>query len=149
MPGPFHPYAALYATHSGPRDQRPTALQVVKDNDLLDKWSGKVALVTGGTSGIRIKTDVAVHATGADLYFTARDLKKDDATSSEILGRTTGKGRLEVIQLDLDSLDSVRHAAKDFLAKSSALNILINNAGTHFLVPFPFLRAAPWPQQES
>lgn len=107
------------------------------------KWSGKVALVTGGTSGIGIETGVALHATSADLYFTARDLKNGDATSSEILRRTTGKGKLEVIQLDLDSLDSVRHAAKDFLAKSSTLNILINNAGTQFLVPFPLLRATP------
>jgi len=36
---------------------------------------------------------------------------------------------VKLLKLDLDSLDSVRAAVPEFLAKSKALNILINNAG--------------------
>lgn len=133
MSDPFHPYAAIFANPNGPGDTRPTALQIVKDNDLLGKWSGKVVLITGGTSGIGIETVAALHATGADVYFTARDLQKGEATRSDILGRTTGKGKLEVILMNMDSLESVRQAVKDFSQKSSVLNILVNNAGRLWL----------------
>ncbi|KAJ6441327.1 hypothetical protein O9K51_07123 [Purpureocillium lavendulum] len=129
MSSSLTPYAHLYAEPSGPGDKRPTALQVVKDNDAIGRWSGRVALVTGGTSGIGVETARALHATGADVYFTARDAQKGTATREDILKTTLGKGRLEVIELNLDSLDSVRKAAKAFLQKSSTLNVLVNNAG--------------------
>lgn len=129
MSDSLNPYASAHAEPAGPGDSRPTALQIVKDNDLLDKWSGKVAFVTGGTSGIGVETAAALHATGADVYFTARDLQKGAATQKDILSRSAGKGKLEVIEMDMDSLDSVRQAVKDFLEKSSTLNVLVNNAG--------------------
>jgi NAD(P)-dependent dehydrogenase (short-subunit alcohol dehydrogenase family) len=129
MSDSFHPYAHLYSEPSGPGDRRPTALQVVQDTGALGQWTGKVALVTGATSGIGVETARALHATGADVYFTARDRKKGIAVREDILKTSGGKGRLEVIHLNLDSLESVREAAKAFLQKSSTLNVLVNNAG--------------------
>jgi NAD(P)-dependent dehydrogenase (short-subunit alcohol dehydrogenase family) len=95
----------------------------------LGQWAGKVALVTGATSGIGVETARALHATGADVYFTARDLQKGAATREDILKTSGGKGRLEIIELNLDSLESVRKAAKAFLQQSNTLNVLVNNAG--------------------
>lgn len=46
-----------------------------------------------------------------------------------IEGHDGHPGRVKLLKLDLDSLDSVRAAVPEFLAKSKALNILINNAG--------------------
>ncbi len=129
MSDSFHPYADLYSKPSGPGDRRPTALQVVQDNGALGQWTGKVALVTGATSGIGVETARALHATGADVYFTARDLQKGATIREDILRTSGGKGRLEVIELNLDSLDSVRKAATAFLEKSNTLNVLVNNAG--------------------
>jgi len=106
-------------------------LQVVTDNDAIGKWAGRVILITGGTSGIGVETVRALHATGADVYLTARDLRKGQATREDILTTSHGRGRLEIIELNLDSLESVRNAAKHFLQKSSVLNVLVNNAGTH------------------
>ncbi len=131
MSDSFRPYAQLYAEPMGPGDQRPTALQVVQDNMALGEWTGKVALVTGATSGIGVETARALHATGADVYFTARDLQKGAATRESILKTSAGKGRLEVIELNLDSLESVRKAAKTFLQQSNTLNVLVNNAGEY------------------
>lgn len=95
----------------------------------MGELAGKVALVTGGTSGIGVETVRALHATGADVFFTARDSKRGAETQQEIAKRSTGKGRLQVIMMDLDSLESVRQAAQDFLSRSNKLNILVNNAG--------------------
>lgn len=129
MSNSFAPYAHLYKDPSGPGDQRPTALQIVKDNDLIDKWTGRVALVTGGTSGIGVETVRALHATGADVFFTARDVKKAISTREGILSRSGGKGRLEFVEMDLDSLESVRVAVETFLSKTDRIHLLVCNAG--------------------
>ncbi|KAK4450860.1 hypothetical protein QBC34DRAFT_459153 [Podospora aff. communis PSN243] len=131
MSEPLNPYAALYdAPAKGPGDARPTAMQVVKDNDALGTWQGRVALVTGGTSGIGIPTAQALHATGADVYFTARDLKKAEPILEQIRKESPGKGKIEVVLMDMDSLESVKEAAYTFLSLSGGkLNVLVNNAG--------------------
>lgn len=126
----FNPYAAAYEDPHGPGDARPTALQVVEDNGCIDSWDGRVALVTGATSGIGVETARALHATGADVYFTSRDPKKGQATKADIASRSNGKGQLEVTDMDMDSLESVRRAVKSFLSQSDKLHVLVNNAGT-------------------
>ncbi|RSL43310.1 hypothetical protein CEP54_015140 [Fusarium duplospermum] len=93
------------------------------------KWAGRVALVTGCSPGsIGAEIARALHATGADVYITARDTKKGLATAESILA-DGNPGKVEVIQLDLTSLESVRKAAQTFLEKSQSLHLLINNAG--------------------
>jgi NAD(P)-dependent dehydrogenase (short-subunit alcohol dehydrogenase family) len=129
MSDSYHPYAELYASPKGPGDARPTALQIVRDNDLFNKWTDKVVLVTGATSGLGIETARALHATGADVFITARNNKKAQGAIDDIKKSSKGSGKLEVIQVDMNSFDSVKKAARAFLAKSSKLNILVNNAG--------------------
>ncbi|RFU26310.1 hypothetical protein B7463_g10030, partial [Scytalidium lignicola] len=129
MADPLNPYTDLYANPNGVGDQRPTGLKVVRDNDTIDAYKGKVALVTGGTSGIGVETVRALHATGADVYFTARDATKGERTKRDILATSKWDGKLKVVLMNLDSLESVRNAAKEFLSKSDKLNILVNNAG--------------------
>jgi NAD(P)-dependent dehydrogenase (short-subunit alcohol dehydrogenase family) len=126
---PLNPYAEHFIHPNGPGDARPTALQVIEDNDLTGKWADKVVLVTGGTSGIGVETARALFATGADVFITARDLEKAKRVIDDILKSTRGGGKLEAIEMDMDSLDSVKKAAQDFLAKSSKLNVLVDNAG--------------------
>ena len=64
-------------------------------------------------------------ATGAKLFCTVRDMKKGEAALADILK----PGRVELVKMDLNSLDSVREAAREVLAQTQTLNILINNAG--------------------
>ncbi|KAF2655005.1 putative short-chain dehydrogenase [Lophiostoma macrostomum CBS 122681] len=124
------PYAESFAQPQGPGDARPTALQVIRDNDLVNKWTGRVVLITGATSGIGIETARALHATGADVYITARNAEKAFGVITDIRNSSEGRGALVAIDMDMDSLDSVKKAAKDFLTESDGkLNILINNAG--------------------
>ena len=109
----------------GPGDGRPTASQIVEDNDLVDGLQGKVILVTGCSSGLGIETARALKTTGAKLFVTARNQKKGEDALEGILE----PGKVELLNLDLNSLESVRKCAKELLSKTSSLNIIINNAG--------------------
>ncbi|UKZ83836.1 hypothetical protein TrVFT333_011649 [Trichoderma virens FT-333] len=122
------PYANEHRDTNGPGDARPTALKIVRDQSLDGKLGGKVILVTGGTSGIGFETARALHATGANIYFTGRDAKKGKEAEEEL--RSDGKaGKLEYVEMGLDSLRNVREFAADFLKRTSGkLNILICNA---------------------
>jgi NAD(P)-dependent dehydrogenase (short-subunit alcohol dehydrogenase family) len=140
----FTRYAGVHKKLNGPGDARPTALQIVEDNN-LEGWSAvprsdssritnsdagqltdKTILITGCSSGIGIETARALKATGARLFLTARDLSK----GRKALGDILDPGKVDLLLLDLNSLASVRNFASEFLqASDDKLNILINNAG--------------------
>jgi NAD(P)-dependent dehydrogenase (short-subunit alcohol dehydrogenase family) len=129
MGDPMNLYAHLFTNPAGPGDMRPTALQIIEDHNLIGAWNDRTVLITGGSSGIGLETARAMHATGADVFITARTASKGDEAVSEIRRSSVGTGRLEVIEMELSSLASVRQAASSFLQRSSSLNVLINNAG--------------------
>ncbi|KAF2968054.1 hypothetical protein GQX73_g5517 [Xylaria multiplex] len=129
MSSPFNPYAEQHKDLKGPGDERPTAIQVLKDNNLIQAWPDKVVLITGATSGIGIETTRAMYATGARCFVLVRNPAKAQPLVADIIKSTKGNGKIEIIEMDLDSLDSVRNAAQQFLQMSSQLNVMINNAG--------------------
>ncbi|KAL5043594.1 hypothetical protein BDW71DRAFT_216213 [Aspergillus fruticulosus] len=118
-------YEYVHQSLNGPGDKRPTALQIVQDEQLEGKWSDRTILVTGCSLGIGIETAKALYETGATIYATARDLNKAKSARSSILD----SGRVHLLELDPQSVASVRKGAETFLAKSNRLNVLINNAG--------------------
>jgi NAD(P)-dependent dehydrogenase (short-subunit alcohol dehydrogenase family) len=119
-------YAEAHVDPKGPGDARPTALQIIKDEGVEGKLVGKVVVITGTSSGIGIETARAMSLTGAKLLLTARNLDK----ARSALGGILEPGRIELVEMDNTSLESVRTAAKTILEKSNnQVNILINNAG--------------------
>ena len=118
-------YAAVHESPNGPGDARPTALQIIEDENLTGKLVGKVILITGCSSGIGIETARALFVTGATLYLTARNIAKAKAALPDLISSE----RVNLLTLDLNSLDSVRVCAADFLSRSKTLNIFIANAG--------------------
>lgn len=118
-------YATLHAEPNGTGDGRPTAKQIVQDEAMEGKLAGKVAVITGVSSGIGIETVHALAATGIQLFLTARDLTK----AKNALGDGFKPDQMELVHMDQASLDSVRTAANTILAKTKKINILINNAG--------------------
>ena len=130
MADTLRPYAEHFVNTKGPGDERPTALQILKDEDLINKWAGKVVLITGATSGIGVETARALYATGADVYITARDTSKAKKVIDDIHGSSESNGKIDFVEMDMNSLESVKKVAKEFLAKSdNKLNVLVNNAG--------------------
>lgn len=123
------PYASDHRDPNGPGDARPSALKIIRDQNLDGKLVGKVILITGGTFGIGRETTRALHATGADVYITGRDAEKGKATVDE-LSRDGKPGKIEYIFVDQGSLSSVRALAKELLQRTNGqLNCLICNAG--------------------
>ncbi|KAJ6160703.1 hypothetical protein N7470_004099 [Penicillium chermesinum] len=118
-------YAAVHANPKGLGDARPTAMQIVDDESMRGGLAGKVVVITGVSSGIGIETVRAFAATGAKLFLTVRDLEKAKTALDGIFDEQS----MELVQMDLESLDSVRAAAKTILAKTDQITILVNNAG--------------------
>ena len=119
-----HPEFAKY------HKDHPTCRQVIEREGLTGKLTDKVILVTGASSGIGIETARALYHTGAHLYLPVRDVSKGEKVKQDIESDgQQGKGKIELLQLDLESLDSVRQCAAAFLANSKQLNVLICNAG--------------------
>ncbi|KAL6411027.1 alcohol dehydrogenase [Ilyonectria robusta] len=118
-------YAAAHANPQGPGDARPTALQIIQDEAAENTLQGKVIVITGTSSGIGIETVRALSATGAKLFLTARDLAKAKAALVDIFEPS----RMELVEIDQNSLESVRVAASQILSKTDKINILVNNTG--------------------
>ena len=118
-------YEAVHRSPNGPGDSRPTALQIITDNNLEGMLTGKIIFITGCSSGIGIETARALFATGATLYLTARDIEKAEKALPDL----KNSSRVHILSLDLNSFESVRACAADFLSKSQILNIFIANAG--------------------
>jgi NAD(P)-dependent dehydrogenase (short-subunit alcohol dehydrogenase family) len=119
-------YTAAHVSPKGAGDARPTALDIIKHNDVQGKLTGKVIVVTGTSAGVGIETARALSATGATLFLTARNANTAETTLEGILA----PNRVSLVQLDNNSFASVRAAAKTILKQSSnKVNILITNAG--------------------
>eukprot|EP00892_Ulva_mutabilis_P001560 jgi/Ulvmu1/11404/UM075_0066.1 len=124
------PYEEEHANPQGPGDARPTAMQIVEDEGLKGKLNDRVVIITGASSGIGVENARALYTSGATVYMPVRNLEKGQKVAEEIKEtKTDSPGRLEVMQMDLDSLDSVKAFAQAFLEKESKLNLLITNAG--------------------
>lgn len=122
-------YLDVHNSPKGPGDHRPTALDIIKDEKREGAFAGKVAFITGGSQGIGIETVRAIHATGADVYFTVRSTSAGETVVKDVSSANSTTGKLVPLIVNLDDLSSVKAGAEAFLAQSSKLNLLINNAG--------------------
>ncbi|CAI7621994.1 unnamed protein product [Penicillium pancosmium] len=131
-------YAAAHIDPQGPGDARPTALQIVQHEGFKGKLTGKVAVVTGVSSGLGIETARALAATGATLYLTARNLERAEAALADIFDSST----MTLVQMDQASLESVRIAAQTILSQTSQISLLIANAGVMAIPDLSLLKSA-------
>ena len=85
-------------------------------------------MVTGASTGLGEETARALAAHGASVTLAVRDLARGRAAADRIRG-SVEHADLEVSELELGSLASVRAFADDFLSRNSSIGALINNAG--------------------
>ncbi|MEU0640900.1 SDR family NAD(P)-dependent oxidoreductase [Streptomyces umbrinus] len=115
-------------------DLRSSADDVLDGIDL----TGKLAIVTGGYSGLGLETTRALTKAGARVVVPAR--RRSVAEEA-----VAGLDGVEVDELDLGDLDSVRAFAERFLASGRTIDILIDNAG---IMACPETRVGPgWEAQ--
>lgn len=105
---------------------KSTADEVLSGIDLR----GKRYLVTGAASGIGRETARSLVAHGGSVVGAVRDLAKAEAaTTSTRVAASQGAGSLNVIELDLASLRSVRACAERLWAEGQRFDAIIANAG--------------------
>jgi NAD(P)-dependent dehydrogenase (short-subunit alcohol dehydrogenase family) len=91
---------------------------------------GKRILVTGVSAGLGVETARALVAHGADVVGAARDLDKAKRATAEVSkAAAESGGSLEIVELDLASLKSVRAAADKLIADGRLFDVIIANAG--------------------
>jgi NAD(P)-dependent dehydrogenase (short-subunit alcohol dehydrogenase family) len=91
--------------------------------------SGKRILVTGVSAGLGVETARTLAAHGAQVVGAARDLKKAEAATEQVRTQAAHGGGLELVELDLASLASVRACAETLISKGEPFDLVIANAG--------------------
>ncbi|MGE0388002.1 MAG: oxidoreductase [Gammaproteobacteria bacterium] len=92
------------------------------------RLDGRTALVTGANTGLGTETARALAAAGARVIMTARNAERGAAALAQVRAQVPG-AEVELVDLDLTSLASVRACAQAVLARHDRLHLLINNAG--------------------
>jgi NAD(P)-dependent dehydrogenase (short-subunit alcohol dehydrogenase family) len=100
-------------------------------DDVLDGvcLTGRRVLITGVSAGLGVETARALAAHGAQVIGAARSLTKAHAATTLVRAQAANGGGLELIELDLASLASVRACADALVAAAGPLDLVIANAG--------------------
>src|SRR4030095_5358405 len=93
----------------------------------MSRVNGKVALITGGGSGIGLATARAFLGEGATVVITGRDGKKLEQATKDL----KGGDRLTWHAADATQVDQVSALVKKVLAAQLRIDILVNNAGAN------------------
>jgi NAD(P)-dependent dehydrogenase (short-subunit alcohol dehydrogenase family) len=110
MPAPLH--------NSGFKNWTP---------DLLPDLSGKTYVITGANSGIGFDAAKYLGNAGADIVMVCRSPEKAELAQKDLAAQI--KGKVDLIQMDLSDLSSVRKAAAEIRKRYTKIDGLINNAG--------------------
>lgn len=111
-------YGALQKPTGSGFNATSTTSDVIKGIDL----TGKIAIVTGGNTGIGLETTKTLAAAGATVIVPARDTEKAKRNLA-------GIANVELETMDLMDPASIDTFAEKFLASGRPLHLLINNAG--------------------
>ncbi|HQQ63702.1 MAG TPA: SDR family NAD(P)-dependent oxidoreductase [Pseudomonadales bacterium] len=113
-------------------NEHSTTADVIAGVDL----HGKVALVTGASTGLGLETTRTLASAGARVIMAARPGEKlDNALAG--LQKELPAARLDKVELDLTDFDSIRACAQQVSALTGKLDLLVNNAG---IMAVPFAR---------
>jgi NAD(P)-dependent dehydrogenase (short-subunit alcohol dehydrogenase family) len=99
-------------------------------SDIPDQ-TGRIAVVTGANSGLGLETTKALAASGASVVMAVRSPDRGQAAVDEIRADTPDAD-IELLRLDLASLESIRTAATELHDRHDRVDLLVNNAGVMY-----------------
>ena len=94
----------------------------------LAQMTGKICLVTGASSGIGFETAKALAKMGAHVVMACRNEAKARVAQQDIINASKNPD-VDLLIVDMSSLDSVRELAQTIKKNYQRLDVLINNAG--------------------
>ncbi|MFW2335431.1 SDR family NAD(P)-dependent oxidoreductase [Ilumatobacter sp.] len=103
-------------------------------SDIPDQ-TDRIAVITGANSGLGLETARALAASGATVVMAVRNTEKGRSAIDEIRANGTNgdpDADIELLELDLASLDSIRTAATELHDRFERIDLLINNAGVMY-----------------
>jgi NAD(P)-dependent dehydrogenase (short-subunit alcohol dehydrogenase family) len=103
--------------------------------------AGKVALVTGGSSGIGLMIARGLVDHGARCYIVGRDAKACETVASELSSRG---GACKPLPGDLSTMAGIQAVAAGLLSSEKKLDILVNNAGGMYDAPLDQFTEDGW-----
>jgi NAD(P)-dependent dehydrogenase (short-subunit alcohol dehydrogenase family) len=119
---------------------RPFGATSTTDDVLSGKdLSAKRVFITGVSAGLGVETARVLAAHGAKVVGAARDLAKANRATADVRNQAARGGGLELVELDLASLQSVRACADALLTDGRRFDVVIANAG---VMHTPFGRTA-------
>src|SRR3981189_1704410 len=98
--------------------------------DIPDQ-TGRTAAIAGANTGLVYETAGALAAKGAQVVLAVRNIEKGKEAARGI-EQATSDAQVQLQELDLTSLDSIRAAATDLRSDHESIDLLINNAGVMF-----------------
>jgi len=98
------------------------------DSDDIEDQNGRIAIVTGSSSGIGYETARVLANKNATVIIAVRNLKKGN-TAAEKIKAQSAQADVRVMELDLADLKSIRSFSDTFKKQYTRLDLLINNAG--------------------
>ena len=105
------------------------------------RLEGKVALITGGTSGIGSATAVRFADEGAAIAITGRSSERGEQVVQEIVNKG---GAALFIKSDVRLADDCRNAVKQTLERFGKIDVLFNNAGVFHPKTIPDCTEEEW-----
>ena len=94
----------------------------------IPSQKGRIAIVTGANIGLGYETALGFIQKDIKVIMACRNLQKAEE-AKENLQAQVPNGELEIMQIDLGNMESIRSFAKTFLKKYDKLDLLVNNAG--------------------
>jgi NAD(P)-dependent dehydrogenase (short-subunit alcohol dehydrogenase family) len=105
------------------------------------RLEGKVALITGGTSGIGSATAIRFASEGAAVAITGRNSERGEQVVSEIVAN---HGEALFIRSDVRSSEDCRRAVEQTLERFGKIDVLFNNAGVFHPRSIPDCTEEEW-----
>ncbi len=105
------------------------------------RLEGKVALISGGTSGIGAATAERFAGEGAAVAITGRNAERGEEVVQSIVAKG---GEALFIQSDVRFADECRRAVDETLARFGKIDVLFNNAGVFHPRTIPQCTEEEW-----
>lgn len=108
----------------------------------MQTFTGKAAIVTGGSRGIGLAIAHALLAEGAQVTITGLDEAHLSVARRQLEG--AGPGSIEALRADVRKYDDVRHAVDATVARFGGLDYLVNNAGVGVFADVAAMTPEQW-----